>query len=80
MGSVSISGKIFSSNCTADGDIAHCVSVFIADGVMAPGNVGQCETFKILHIFMQFCRIDGVKNVSNLLQWDFIVLTLKEGT
>jgi hypothetical protein len=80
LGSVSISGKIFSRNCTAYGDTAHYISVFIADCVMVPGNVGQCETFKMLHIFMQSHRIDGVRNVINFLQWDCIVLTFKEGT
>jgi hypothetical protein len=81
LGSVSISSKIFSRNCTAYGDIAHCMSFFfIADCVMVPEDVGQCEAFKMLHIFMQSRLTDGVRNASNFLQWDFIVLTLKEGT
>lgn len=80
MGSVSISGKIFSRNYTAYGDTAHCISFFIVDCVMVPDDVGQCETFKMLHIFMQSHRADGVRNVSNYLRWDFIALTVKEGT
>jgi hypothetical protein len=74
LGSVSISGKIFSSSCAAYGDFAHCMSFcycWMCDGTR------RCGSTWNIHIFMQSHLTDGVRNGSYFLQWDFIVLTHK---